>query len=54
MEVLEEDLPADLAASEAVCLAEVAADAPGNESGEAFVISVVVVFPIATHFQTLC
>ena len=40
--------------SEAVCLAEVAADAPGNESGGAFAISVVVVFPIATHFQTLC
>lgn len=33
MEVLEEDLPADLVDSEAVCLAEVAADAPGNESG---------------------
>ena len=40
-------------ASEAVCLAEVAADAPGNESGEAFVIPVVVVSQIATHFQTL-
>lgn len=50
MVVLEEDLPADLVASEAVCLAEVAADAPGNESGEAFVISAVVVFLIATHF----
>ena len=50
MEVLEEDLPADLADSEAVCLAEVAADAPGNESGGVFVISAVVVFLIATHF----
>ena len=50
MVVLEEDLPADLAASEAACLAEVAADAPGNESVEAFVISEVVVFLIATHF----
>ena len=37
-------------ASEAVCLAEVAADAPGNESGEEDVISAVVVFLIGTDF----